>query len=47
MRNSIAIPDPKDLPRALAELSSLDSRKLNDRWRALYGGDPPRGFATT
>ena len=41
MRNSIAIPDPKDLPRALAELSSLDSRKLNDRWRALYGGDPP------
>jgi hypothetical protein len=41
MKNSIAIPDPKDLRRTLAELSSLNSEKLNDRWSTLYGGDPP------
>ena len=44
MKNLIAIPDPKDLRRALAELSLLDSEALNDRWRALYGGDPPARF---
>jgi hypothetical protein len=44
MRNSIAIPDPKDLPRALADLSSLDSEELNERWKALFGGDPPARF---
>ena len=44
MKNSVTIPDTNDLPQALAELSSLDSEELNERWKVLYGGDPPARF---
>jgi hypothetical protein len=41
---TIAISDARDLPRALAELSSLDSEELNERWKVMYGGDAPARF---
>jgi hypothetical protein len=44
MKDSTAIPDPKDLAGALSQLSALDSAQLNARWKALYGGDPPARF---
>jgi hypothetical protein len=47
MKTSIGIPHSNDLPRALTELSSLDSEELYDRWRALYGGDPPARLRRT
>ena len=44
MKDPIAIRDPKDLGRALSQLSALDSEQLNERWKVLYGGDPPARF---
>jgi hypothetical protein len=44
MKQSISKTDPNDLPRSLAELSSLNSEQLKARWKALYGGDSPARF---
>src|SRR5712671_443427 len=41
MKNSIAKGHPEGLAAALDALSVLDPQKLDARWKAVYGSDPP------
>jgi hypothetical protein len=41
MKNSIPRGDRKTLAEALDALSALNPQELDERWKALYGSDPP------
>jgi hypothetical protein len=42
MKNRSHATDPEQLQRELATLSALSVKQLKDRWRSLYGSEPPR-----
>ena len=41
MKQSTSTTNQNDLQRALTELVSLDPEQLSERWKVLYGSDPP------
>lgn len=42
MKNRSHTVDPNHLERELASLSDLSVKQLKDRWRSVYGTEPPR-----
>jgi hypothetical protein len=42
MKNCSHATDPDQLQRELAALSTLSVKQLKDRWRSMYGSEPPR-----
>ena len=42
MKNRTSSAASDQLPQELAELSALSVKHLKDRWRSLYGTEPPR-----
>ena len=41
MKQSTSTTNQNDLQRALTELVSFDPEQLSERWKVLYGSDPP------